>query len=135
MESHVGIICGKSPLPPVRGLVDTLSACLPSLRPLLNLVLFGSIDRSHRRNPSDKKPSNGPSAHSYNIWDSHMRRHQTIASEASEMESSRSFARLPEGGNKAGTYISASDDALEDLHLDNGIQVRTDVYVNGNSRK
>ena len=100
-------------------------------------MLFGSIERSHRRKHSDNKDSKGSSgisARSRDAWDSRMKRHQTIASEASEKDSSRGFARLPDGGNKGQTLISASDVELEDTHVEDGIQVRTDVYVNGNNR-
>ncbi|KAL8654747.1 MAG: hypothetical protein Q9226_003311 [Calogaya cf. arnoldii] len=118
VESHVGIIC----------------ACLPSLRPLLNLVLYGSIDRPQRR-----KPPGGPGAQAYNIWDSHMKGHHVgRGNDASEMidKSSKSgFARLADGGRKEGTYISATDIALDEMHPGQGIQVRTDVYVGGHGKK
>ena len=129
MESHVGIICGKGPLPSHQGrLTKNLSACLPSLRPLLNLVLFGSIDRSHRRQPSDNKGFGG-------LWDSHIKRYQNQDSQATDTESNRGFARLPDGGTNGKTHISATNVALQDMHHDDGIQVRTDVYVDGSGRK
>ncbi|KAL8821621.1 MAG: hypothetical protein Q9223_000364 [Gallowayella weberi] len=123
VESHVGIIC----------------ACLPSLRPLLNLVLFGSIDRSQRRISPDGKSSGGPSTRSYNMWDSRLKgqqiRRSKYASEATDEESNRGFARLSGHEQKAGTYISATNVPLDDMHQDEGIQVRTDVYVNGHGKK
>ncbi|KAL8727983.1 MAG: hypothetical protein Q9181_005500 [Wetmoreana brouardii] len=139
VESHVGIICGKGPPPPFQSFINILPACLPSLRPLLNLVLFGSIDRSHRCNPSDGKPAGGLSARSYNIWDTHIKHHQIgrgdNTSETTDNESNRGFARLPDEGPKGGTYITATNVALEDMHLNQGIQVRTDVYVDGQGKR
>lgn len=64
-----------------------------------------------------------------------MKRHQASASEATDGESNRGFARLPDGGKKGGTYISATDVAMEDMHRNEGIQVRTDVYVDGQARR
>lgn len=135
LENHVNIVCGKSPLPPLRSLTDHFAACLPSLRPILNILLTGSVDRTHRRNHSDDNAPNCLSARSFNLWDSLLKRHQTMASEATDKESSRGFARLPEGGNDGQTYISASAVALEDLHVEDGIQVRTDIVIDGESDK
>lgn len=122
VESHVGIIC----------------ACLPSLRPLLNLILFGSIDRSQRPSSTGRKVSHGLSGRSYNIWDSHLKSYNSGrsngASEATDEESKHGFVRLPDGGPKDGTHISATNIPLEDLEMNQGIQVRTDVYVDGHGR-
>ncbi|KAL8703730.1 MAG: hypothetical protein Q9201_003103 [Fulgogasparrea decipioides] len=138
-ECHVGITCGKGVSPPLEGFINVLPACLPSLRPLLNFLLFGSIDRSHRHNARDYKPAGGLGARPYSIWDSHMNDHQPgcskTAREATDKESHRGFARLPEEGPTGGTYISATNVALEDLHLEQGIQVRTDIYVDGHGKK
>ena len=98
-------------------------------------MLTGSIKSGHRRKHSDDQALNCLSARSFNIWDAHMKRHQTIASEATDKESSRGFARFPDGGNEGQTYISASAVALEDMHLQDGIQVRTEIVIDGESDK
>ena len=64
-----------------------------------------------------------------------MKRHQKIASEATDKESSRGFARLPEGETERQTYISGSAVALQEMHLEDGIQVRTDIIIDGESDK
>lgn len=42
--------------------------------------------------------------------------------------------RLADGAPKDGTHISATNIALEDMRMDQGIQVRTDVYVDGHGK-
>ncbi|KAL8872930.1 MAG: hypothetical protein Q9174_001533 [Haloplaca sp. 1 TL-2023] len=117
VEAHVGIIC----------------ACLPSLRPLLNLVLFGSIDRSHRSSPSGRKTSGGLVNRPQHVWDAHLKglhtRRGKTGDETTDEESSRGFARLSDQGQQEGTYISAVDVPLKDMPAEPGINVRTDVYV------
>lgn len=139
MESHVGIICGKTPSPPLHGFADILAACLPSLRPLLNLLLFGSIDRNHRRDPSDRKRPGGPSARSYDIWGAHLKNHQigqgNKAREMTDRESGCGYTQLSYEEHKEGTSISATNLELDDMHADQGIQVRTDVYIDGYGKK
>ncbi|KAI4263129.1 MAG: hypothetical protein L6R42_001713 [Xanthoria sp. 1 TBL-2021] len=119
--------------------VNILSACLPSLRPLLSLVLYGSIERPQRHNPANSKPLGGPAAQAYNIWDSHPKSHHVgrgnNASEMIDQKSKSGFARLSDGGHKEGTYISATDIALDEMQPDQGIQVRTDVYVDGQVKR
>ncbi|KAI4240744.1 MAG: hypothetical protein L6R40_004989 [Gallowayella cf. fulva] len=119
--------------------VECYVACLPSLRPLLDLVLFGSIDRSHRRSPPNRKPSGGPSARSYHFWDplseSYQVRRGRNADEIVDVERDLGFTRLEDGEVKKGTYISATSVALDDINLDQGIQVRTDVYFVGHGER
>ncbi|KAL8658977.1 MAG: hypothetical protein Q9202_007337 [Teloschistes flavicans] len=135
VESNVGIICGmNAPFSfLLLGLVDTLPACLPSLRPLLNLILFGSIKHSHDRN-DDIELGGGLSSRALHVWNSHLttsqiRRGGPIKKTA-DTGSDRGFARLPEeGSTEGGTHISASQNELDDMHPYPGIMVRTDVYV------
>lgn len=132
MESHVAIICGKGAPSLQQGVSDTSLACLPSLRPLLNLVLFGSVNRSHDRN--DDNELGGLSGRTLHIWDSNLTTNQIRRggpiTKTADMGSDRGFARLPEeGSTEEGLHISASNNESNDLHPYQGIMVRTDVYV------
>ncbi|KAL8743054.1 MAG: hypothetical protein Q9190_004555 [Brigantiaea leucoxantha] len=121
LESHVGIIC----------------ACLPSLRPLLNLALFGSINRSQRHSPPDRRQSAILKTRSYILWDSHYKGKQIGHGKVRETdpESSCRLARLSDEGHETETYITAATTELEELHPDQGIQVRTDFYVDEHGKR
>ncbi|KAL8627300.1 hypothetical protein Q9189_006992 [Teloschistes chrysophthalmus] len=139
VESHVAIICGKDAPSLQYRVVNVQSACLPSLRPLLNLILFGSVDRSNHRN-DDNRLAGGLSNHAYHVWNSHLKtnqiRHDRNARETTDLGSDCGFMRLSEeGSSKEGIYIIASNVTLNDVHPYQGIKVRTDVYVDGKGKE
>ncbi|KAL8942327.1 MAG: hypothetical protein Q9211_001444 [Gyalolechia sp. 1 TL-2023] len=118
VESHVGIIC----------------ACLPSLRPLLNVFLFGSVDRT-RGSRSDGKSHGGRGDRSYDRWGSNVESHAIAVSNSTrdlaDKESGRDYTQVSFEGQREGSSMSVTNIELDNMHGENGIQVRTDVYIDG----
>ncbi|KAL8956591.1 MAG: hypothetical protein Q9193_005923 [Seirophora villosa] len=121
VEIHVGIVCA-----PV--------ACLPSLRPLLNLALFGSIDRPLRKKGS-KKESGGPDAKSQTLWNSHLRSYQSGSQGGVDGPrktiGSHAFIRLPDTARTPShqSMMEVPGVEMKDVVKGDAIGVRTDVYV------
>ncbi|KAI4092141.1 MAG: hypothetical protein LQ344_003624 [Seirophora lacunosa] len=121
VEIHVGIVCA-----PI--------ACLPSLRPLLNLVLFGSVDRPCRKKGS-KKESGGPDAKSQTLWNSHLRSYQSGSHGGVDGPrktiGSHAFIRLPDVTRTPSHQSMTEVPGVEMRGVVKGdaIGVRTDVYV------
>ncbi|KAL8698796.1 MAG: hypothetical protein Q9224_001689 [Gallowayella concinna] len=77
----------------------------------------------------------GVESHVGIICVSHQLGRDKNTSETTDEESNHEFALLSEQGRKAGTYIGATNVALDDMRGDQGIQVRTDVYVGEYGRR
>ena len=145
VESHIGITCGKLIHPssqpfgknPVMMSLNhhVFKACLPSLRPILNLVLFGSIDRNHRRG-HDTLPPSAPGSRKQSSWNPRMYIRNSGAANVSKLgsvtrttveEGEHGFIRLSDRG----TDDTDSDARkLRNVRSQNGdIHVRTDIYL------
>lgn len=136
VESHIAITCGKSQTQSSpKKLFDVTQAqcvaCLPSLRPILNLVLFGSV------NPPDGKDArNGSASKQYKgsySWDSHVRRkkwHNKLGSFATAEQGEHGFMELTDRAqhNIQTDTLPAPQSTLD---IENGIHVRTEFSVEG----
>ena len=97
--------------------------------------MTGSVDRSYRSGGNSGKDSGVLKAKSHSLWSSRLNSYQSGsrngANRAVEDDGNHAFIKLPENGHAdyVHTDIGASDLALTDIKKDNGIQVRTDVYV------
>ena len=130
VESHIAITCGKTI---VQLCLDVLltwyQACLPSLRPILNLLLFGSVERSHRRRQS--KPSSSEGSKARYLWNTPSKARTTGPKHgpvAIAGEEERGFIRLEDQmPNKSYQGVVPSTHGGPDH--DSAIHVRTDFYV------
>ena len=110
------------------------AACLPSLRPLLNLALFGSVERPSRVRGSNEKLSGSLSGKLSSVWSSHLPsfHFDTHRSSSSRDEDdSRAFVRAADDRFRAfnRTHVGVSDGSLNNAIKDGEIGVRTDVFV------
>ena len=110
-----------------------LTACLPSLRPLLNLALHGSVDASNRTPASSRRESGKKLSKFYGSWPSSITSRNTISGKGAsiqvEDDGMDGFVRLADSTqvHRLVTRIGPSDPKL--IEPTNGIQVRTEVSV------
>ena len=110
-------------------------ACLPSLRPLLSLVFFGSVERPSRRVQEIENEAGLRSVKSRTLWTSYFGPFQSSTRNGvggeQEDDVNHAFVRLPENkhANFAQSGVGASNVALANLLKEGEIYIRTDLYV------
>ena len=136
MESHIAITCGKSqsqssPKKLFEVTQAQCVACLPSLRPVLNFVFFGSVT------PLDRKDAGkGTASKQYKgscLRDSRVRmkkRHNKLTSFATAEEGEHGFMELTDRA-QPDIHSDTLPAPPSILNNDTGIHVRTEFFVEG----
>ena len=136
VESHIAITCGKSQShsSPEKAFDVTQAqcvACLPSLRPILNLVLFGSVNL-----PEHKDAGKGTAYKQYKgscSWDSRVRmkkRHDKLGSFVTAEQGEHGFMELTDRA-QPDIHSDTLPAPPSILNNDTGIHVRTEFFVEG----